>query len=181
MARAGSEGNVRRVRARAMDPRPARPLVRPEDADPFAFSDQEPKMSVLRRKRNPELRKTQTGWLCGGSKSTRRRRANLPGSYSITTMYTPRANTGAVSRAMAPFGRRSTTTRRVTPLAAPGPWCEHLTLSRAVHVSSTRSFTSRGRRTRASRRTRRSLWRATRLGRTPRTSPRFRRRRTRSR
>ena len=43
-----------------MDPRPARPLVRPEDADPFAFSDQEPKMSVLRRKRNPELRKTQT-------------------------------------------------------------------------------------------------------------------------
>lgn len=40
VARAGSEGNVRRVRARAMDPRPARPLVRPEDADPFAFSDQ---------------------------------------------------------------------------------------------------------------------------------------------
>ena len=73
-----------------MDPRPARPLVRPEDADPFAFSDREPKMSVLRRKRNPELRKTQTGWLCGGSKSTRRAGQTRPAPILYNDVHAPR-------------------------------------------------------------------------------------------
>ena len=72
--------------------------------------------------------------------------------------------------------------RRVAPLAAPGPWLvPTLTYPRGPNFVDSSDFTSRGRRTRAWRRTRRSLWRASRLGRTPQTSPRFRRRRTRSR
>ena len=164
-----------------MDPRPARPLVRPPDADSFALSDPkniffptsqpEPKMSVL-------WAKTQTGWLCGGSKSTPGKLARLLFYYN--DVHAPRehahpAGAGAVRTTI-------DDARRVTPLAAPGPWLvPTLTYPRGPNFVDSSDFTSRGRRTRAWRRTRRSQWRATRLGRTPRTSPRFRRRRTRSR
>ena len=162
-----------------MDPRPARPLVRPPDADSFALSD--PKIFFSDQPaRAKDVRPVgkNADWLAVRRFKVNATNARLLFYYNdvhARREHAHPAGAGAVRTTI-------DDARRVAPLAAPGPWLvPTLTYPRGPNFVDSSDFTSRGRRTRAWRRTRRSLWRASRLGRTPQTSPRFRRRRTRSR